>query len=78
MAMNINIQKEQEVTKIDYSQEYVEVSTQKGKFTSGKVIVTLPLGVLKRKTVAFYPDLPAHTQQSIDQIGFGVEDKLVL
>ena len=42
------------------------------------VIVTLPLGVLKRGSVQFSPTLPAIKQHAIDTFGFGLMNKIVL
>ena len=42
------------------------------------VIVTLPLGVLKARSVDFAPPLPTPTQQTIDRLGFGNLCKLSL
>ncbi len=43
------------------------------------VVVTLPLGVLKRPdVVAFDPPLPKEKQAAIDRLGMGVLDKLCL
>ena len=42
------------------------------------VIVTLPLGVLKRDAVAFDPPLPAEKRAAIDRFGMGLLDKVYL
>lgn len=41
-------------------------------------IVTVPLGVLKRKTIQFEPGLPSSKQAAIERIGMGTLDKLYL
>ena len=43
-----------------------------------RVIVTVPLGVLKAGTIAFDPPLPEEKQQAIERLGFGLLDKVVL
>ncbi|MEO1046512.1 MAG: FAD-dependent oxidoreductase [Pseudomonadota bacterium] len=41
-------------------------------------IITLPLGVLKKKLVRFDPPLPPRKQQAIDRLGMGTLDKVYL
>lgn len=48
-----------------------------GRFEDADVVVvTVPLGVLKAKSIEFIPPLPESKQQSIDRLGFGVYDKV--
>jgi len=42
------------------------------------VVVTLPLGVLKKETVKFIPPLPAKKRDAIRRIGMGTLDKVYL
>lgn len=42
------------------------------------VIVTVPLGVLKDASIEFQPDLPAHKLASIDKMGYGNLNKVVM
>lgn len=42
------------------------------------VIVTLPLGVLKRNSVVFDPPLPERKMRSIEKLGMGTLDKVYL
>jgi len=66
------------VRAIAHSSEGVVVATNGGKFRYDAVIVTLPLGVLKRGSVVFDPALPAPKQQAINKLGMGTLDKLYL
>jgi monoamine oxidase len=43
------------VTEIRWQQEHVEVVTNSGVFTAGKAVITLPLAVLQRGDVTFFP-----------------------
>ncbi|KLR59919.1 monoamine oxidase [Actinobacteria bacterium IMCC26207] len=43
--------------------------------TADRVVVTVPLGVLKAASIVFDPPLPAATQAAIDAIGMGILDK---
>lgn len=47
-------------------------------FTASYVVVTAPLGVLKRGKIAFSPALSAAKQTAISRVGFGTLDKVAL
>ena len=75
---DLNIKLEHIVSKVEYNDQGVIVTTNKGDFNSKYVISTLPMGVLKSGDVEFYPSLPADKQQAIDRIGMGAMNKLYL
>lgn len=57
----------------------VEVTTNDGaKFSADHVIVTVPLGVLKRRVITFEPPLPPRKELAIQRLGFGVLNKVAL
>lgn len=66
------------VTSIDYSGTEVSVSTGTDTQSFDVVIVTVPLGVLKARTVTFRPGLPEAYQTAIDVLGYGTLDKIFL
>ena len=43
-----------------------------------KVVVTVPLGVLKQQSIQFVPALPEWKQAAISRLGFGLLNKIVL
>ena len=43
-----------------------------------KIIVTVPLGVLKNSAIQFTPPLPTSKQGAIDRLGFGLLNKIIL
>jgi lysine-specific histone demethylase 1 len=43
-----------------------------------QIVLTAPLGVLKSNAITFEPELPPWKLQSIDQLGFGTLNKIVL
>jgi hypothetical protein len=52
---------------------------RKEEFLCRNVVVTLPLGVLKRVgVVTFDPPLPAEKRHAIDSFGFGLMNKIIL
>ncbi|RZS18943.1 hypothetical protein BHM03_00051307 [Ensete ventricosum] len=67
------------VTKIVRGKKGVEVTVNNDKsFFADAAIVTVPLGVLKAKSIEFEPRLPEWKEAAIDGIGVGVENKIVL
>lgn len=56
----------------------VRVETQHGTFAGDRVVVTLPLGVLRHGDVGFTPLLPEAKRAAIDRLGMGVLNKCYL
>ncbi|XP_042507973.1 lysine-specific histone demethylase 1 homolog 3-like isoform X2 [Macadamia integrifolia] len=57
----------------------VKVSTSNGReFVGDAVLITVPLGCLKADTIKFSPALPDWKKSSIQKLGFGVLNKVVL
>ena len=44
--------------------------------TGDAVLVTVPVGVLQKGTIAFEPVLPPHKQAAISRMGFGLLNKV--
>ena len=78
LAENQSIHLNTKVTKIDYSQKQVILSTTSGKYEADHVIVTVPLGVLKKQVIEFVPALPPKKQEAIDKLNMGVLNKIYL
>ncbi len=74
----LDIRLEHVVSKVEYDDQGVTVTTNQGTFDAKYVISTLPIGVLKAESVEFSPPLPAAKQQAIDRIGMGLVNKLYL
>ena len=58
--------------------DHVDVESAGGRWRAAKVIVTVPLGVLKSGAIRFDPPLPAGHSRAIERLGFGRFEKLVL
>lgn len=56
----------------------VEVETAGGRFAAERVLVTLPLGLLKQETVAFDPPLPPRKRSAIERLGWGYMTKVIV
>ena len=67
------------VARVDWSAGQAAVVPQAGPAEGfDAVIVTVPLGVLQRRAIAFAPDLPEEKWAAIDRLGMGLLDKLYL
>ncbi|GIZ37452.1 hypothetical protein CKM354_000089800 [Cercospora kikuchii] len=75
-----------EVRRIDWSCQPVRVETSQGVYTADQVVCTLPLGVLQHdarrredaNTSLFSPALPANKRESVQKLGFGTLNKILL
>ena len=64
---------------INYWGEKVLIgSANKESFEAEKVVITVPLSVLKRKMIRFEPSLPSNKQLAIDTLGMGTGMKVIL
>lgn len=78
LANGLNVQLNQRVSKVDYSQEKVVVTHNGNSSEADYVIVTVPLGVLKKGQLEFSPALPAAKQLAIEKIGMNCVNKFFL
>ncbi|EOY12819.1 hypothetical protein QUC31_002012 [Theobroma cacao] len=66
------------VDAIRYGNEGVEVVAGDQAFQADMVLCTVPLGVLKRKTIRFEPELPQRKLAAIERLGFGLLNKVAM
>lgn len=79
LAQGLNIQKNTTVDSIELKKDHVVITDQHHQtYLASKVIVTVPLGVLKKNKIKFSPALPNNYQQAIKNIGFGSFNKVFL
>ena len=78
LARGLNILTDQPVTAIFHDRNGVAVTTRQGQFRADRLVVTLPLGVLKSGGVVFEPALPPAKQKAIRLLGMGVLNKTCL
>lgn len=78
LGRGLDIRLRQVVRSVRLAADGVVVATAEDAFFADRVVVTLPLGVLKRGEVAFDPPLPAAHQGAIARIGNGLLNKIVL
>lgn len=64
---------------IDYRQrKAIILRTTKGDFSCTRLVLSLPLGVLKTGTVHFHPPLPERKLRAIHNIGLSTQQKLFM
>lgn len=78
LAKGLDVRLDHPVTHVRHGDDGVTARAAGRTFHARRVVVTLPLGVLKAGSVKFEPALPATTRQAIDRIGVGVLDKVYL
>jgi monoamine oxidase len=78
LAAGLDIHTSEPVPRIEQHSDGVTVQTASDSFTGTHAIVTVPLGVLKARTIDFDPPLPASHLEAIDRVGFGALEKVVL
>ncbi|MEH6343570.1 MAG: FAD-dependent oxidoreductase [Bermanella sp.] len=79
LAIGVDVRLNSVVTSIDYTQEGVVITTSdKRTFSADAVLITVPLGVLKKDIIKFSPALPTEKQIAVDAIGVGVLNKVYL
>ena len=79
LAQGLNIQKDTTIESITLKKDHVELTDQHHKtYLASKVVVTVPLGVLKKNKIQFSPALPAPYLHAIQNIGFGSFNKVFL
>ncbi|KAK8591561.1 hypothetical protein V6N13_031601 [Hibiscus sabdariffa] len=66
------------VDAIRYGVEGVEVVAGNQALQADMVLCTVPLGVLKRKTIRFEQELPQRKLAAIDRLGFGLLNKVAM
>jgi monoamine oxidase len=76
LSQGLKIQLNQVVKEVNYTGNKVQILTNNGTFTSDRVVITLPLGVLKSGKVKFSPPLPTEKQNAIKNLGMGVLNKV--
>jgi len=79
LATPLDIRTSTVVTSVTYTSTSVSVKTSTGAtYTAKKVIVSVPLGVLKANTIEFSPPLPSAKVQAINRLGMGTLEKVII
>ena len=79
LSDGLDVRLRQAVTGIDHSGAHVVATTAAGaRFEADRVVVTLPLGVLRNGLVSFSPPLPPAKRRAIADLKMGVLNKTCL
>ena len=79
LAAGRDIRLDHPVAQVDYSGSAVVVTTESGDtFEADRVVVTVPLGVLKAGTISFTPALPPAMRDAIAALDMGILNRTVL
>lgn len=78
MCQNVPIFYDKRVDIIRYQNDGVEVVAGNQVFQADMVLCTVPLGVLKNRSIKFQPELPSRKLAAIDRLGFGLLNKVAM
>lgn len=78
LARGLEVRQNTVVRRITHDDREVHIDTSAGPVTADRVIVTVPLGVLKADAIAFDPPLPQPKRDAVGRLGFGLLNKVVL
>lgn len=78
LAQGLSIRLGQVVQRIAWDDAGVRVATEKQTLRADRVIVSVPLGVLKAGSIEFSPRLPAPKRRAIEALRMGVLNKCFL
>jgi monoamine oxidase len=77
LAAGLDVRLQRPVRMIDTTDDGVEVTTDDGEvIAAGRIVVTVPLGVLRAGSIEFQPPLPDSTADAIASLGMGLLDKI--
>jgi len=78
LAQSLEIRTGTPVSQLVYNSDGVRVMTVGKTIDASHAIVTVPLGVLKARTIKFSPELPKSKQIAIERLGVGFFEKVVM
>ena len=79
VAAGVDVRCNAEVVSVEVDADGIRVTCADGSIEAGShVLVTVPLGVLKRGRPRLDPPLPAPMQEAIETLGFGRYEKIAL
>lgn len=78
LAEDLPIQYERTVESIRYGIDGVLVHAGGQEYRGDMVLCTVPLGVLKKGSIEFVPELPQRKRDAIERLGFGLLNKVAI
>lgn len=77
LAKGLDIELNTSITAIDYSKENILIQSNQKSYVADFIVLTVPLGVLKKKKIAFTPSLPKPIDQAIQRLKMGTVNKFL-
>lgn len=77
LADGLDVRLGQVVERVETDGDRVVVVAGEHRYVAGAVIVAVPLGVMKARTIDFRPKLPAEYFEAVDGVGFNSADKFL-
>lgn len=77
LADGLDIRTSAPVSRVSHGDDGATVTTTTETIDASRVIVTVPLGVLKANSITFDPPLPAEKVDAIDRLGMGSYEKVI-
>jgi monoamine oxidase len=78
LGLGLDVRLGHAVSTVRHDGAGVHVATSAGAFSGREAVITLPVGVLRAGAVRFDPELPADRLRAINDIGFGLVNRVVL
>ena len=78
LADGLDVRLSAPVERVEWSSSGAVVTSGDQRFECDRVVITLPLAILKAGDVVFSPDLPREKSAAIDGLGYGPAAKIVL
>ncbi|CAA7034174.1 unnamed protein product [Microthlaspi erraticum] len=78
LAENLPVFYGNTVESVRYGSNGVMVYAGEKEFYCDMVLVTVPLGVLKKGAIEFHPELPEKKREAIERLGFGLLNKVAM
>jgi len=78
LAQNLDIRLNHVVQRITYGDSGVIVKAAQGSWRAQAALLTVPLGVLQRRSITFEPPLPTTKQQALERVAMGLLNKCYL
>jgi polyamine oxidase len=78
LSAGLDIHLEQPVLAVEVDERQVIVSTEATSLQADRVVITLPLGVLRSRHVLFVPGLPPGIERAAERLRMSTAEKLVL
>ncbi|MBC62446.1 MAG: hypothetical protein CMP11_08310 [Zetaproteobacteria bacterium] len=75
---DLNIKFKSKVLEIDWAQEKIKILTKNGTLTCDSIIITVPTSILSQNKIIFHPQLPIETQESINNLPLGLNEKVFI